>query len=201
MARTVSAELPHFATAATPADQMKLRLLSGAPTPREALERARSEAIAEARAAFDRARAEDRVAFDRELVERENEFNANTAAALLARLDLALAGIEQRLADATARVLARFLSAKVRERALKELTETIAGLTAGREGMAVKVSGPPLLIAALEPLIADKATAFAVTVAPGAPEVTAKLDDTMIETRLGEWMARLSATMEGAAGE
>jgi hypothetical protein len=199
MARTASAELPHFA-AGPVTDQMKLRPLSGAPTGRETIERARSEALQEARAAFERTRAEDRAAFDQILADREREFNQTTAAIVLQRLDDAMVEVEQKLAAAAARILARFLSAKVRERALKELAETVAGLTAGKAGLAVTLFGPPSLIAALETLLADKKKAMTLSIAPDAPEVTATLDDTMIETRLGEWAARLENALDGAVG-
>jgi hypothetical protein len=202
MARSASAELPHFPLGATLAERVGLRPLVDkaapvAPRTPSVLERARAEAAAESEARLARLRAEDRAEFDRQLAERDRQHNETTAARLAERLEAGLAAIEARLSAEVARVLARFLSGAVRERALGELAETVAALTRNRGGVAiVGVSGPPALLEALSARLGRDGLA-AVATEGGDPDIVVRLDDTVIASRIAAWGERI----ESAIGE
>jgi hypothetical protein len=200
MARSASVELPHFPLGATLAERVGLRPLvdkaaPGTARPPSAVDRARAEAAAEGEARLARLRAEDRAEFERQLAERERQHNETTAARLAERLEAGLAAIEARLSAEVARVLARFLSGAVRERALSELAETVAALTRNRGGVAiVGISGPSVLLEALSARLGRDGLA-AVASEAEAPDITVRLDDTVIASRIAAWGERIQSAM------
>jgi len=158
---------------------------------------ARDEALAEARAEFEQIRAADRAEHERQLEERERQFAETTGGVLLGHLSDGLAKIERALCEQTARVLARFLDKAIRERALRELSETVAALIAGGGAVTAKIVGPEPLVARLRELL-DASTGPAIELVVGiTPEVTVTIDDTIIETRIAAWMDRVNAAIEG----
>ena len=203
MVAAASRHLPHFALTAFNRidlgdDFAPLADMPGpVPEQSDALESARAEALAEARAEFEQIRAADRAEHERCLVERERQFAETTGGVLLGHLSDGLARIERTLCEEAAHVLARFLDTAVRERALAELSETVAALVAGAGAVTVKVAGPePLLERLREGFDASRMPAIELTV-NSAPEVTVTIDDTIIETRIAAWMNRVNAAVGG----
>jgi hypothetical protein len=205
MAAAASLHLPHFATTAfggvepdagfTPL--VDIGRNDCASEQMDAIAAAREEALVEARAEFEQIRAADRAEHERCLEERERQFAETTGGVLIGHLSDGLAEIERALSDQTARVLARFLDKAVRERALGELSETVAALIAGGGAVTVKIVGPEPLLARLRQLL-DTSTMPTVDLVVGTtPEVTVTIDDTIIETHVSAWMDRINAAIEG----
>ncbi len=203
MVAAAARHLPHFALTAFNRIDLGEDFvpLADIPSPAQeqsvALENARAEALAEARAEFEQIRAADRAEHERCLVERERQFAETTGGVLLGHLSDGLAKIERKLCEQTAHVLARFLDTAVRERALAELSETVAALVAGAGAVTVRVAGPePLLEHLRDRFDTSRMPAIELTVS-SAPEVTVTIDDTIIETRIAAWMDRVNAAVGG----
>jgi hypothetical protein len=207
MVRTVSVELPHFTLARTTADQVGLRRLGDSHNPapvslgRSALDQARADGAAEAERRFDLRRAEDRVAFDAALAERERRHNEGVATIVAEQLKAAIDEIEARISTEVSRAVARFLSGAIRDRALNELADTVRALTLHGEATRLHVSGPPALLEAVQARLAEAGFAAADLTETDAAELTVNLDDTVIATRIGAWMDRVTAALaEDARG-
>jgi hypothetical protein len=205
MAKAFAVHLPHFRVdqPARGIDFGRLKPLGDATvdTPRdavqEALAKARVEATAEAEVRFAALRAEDRAAHERDLAERERRFAEATADALVQGLAEGLAAIEAMLSEHVARALSRFLAGAVRERALGELAQTVAGLLATAACTKVRITGPEALIERFRARLGDVKAAVDLVVDSGRSDLAVTLDDTIVETRIADWMDRLSAAANG----
>jgi hypothetical protein len=205
MATAASATLPHFKIKPV-AQPRGVRPLGekgeGAPAHTgDGLDVLRRQLLAEAQANFDRLRAADRIAHEVELAARERQHNEQTAKVMGERLATGLEEIKQRFAHEVSRVLERFLESAVRDRALAELGDTVAALLARKGSAIVRVSGPGDLVEALRARLPQDGAGIAFEAAAGAPDVTVRLDDTVVRTAIAEWSARLaSAIGEGGDG-
>ncbi len=98
--------------------------------------------------------------------------------------------LEQRLADATARILKPFLAAQLRKRAIAELADSLAVLRARDEGATICVAGAPDLLDALRARL--DGSLGNITYRPNtASDVRVAVGQTVLETRVGAWMARI----------
>lgn len=105
-------------------------------------------------------------------------------------LEASLVEVEGRIAEVVARVLEPFLVEAQRRRAVHELIEAISTLTQRQQGLDLSISGPEDLLVALgERLNGRVKLNLSVT---DTPDVRVSADDTVIETRLGGWIASLS---------
>jgi hypothetical protein len=200
VAGAFSEYLPHFALNALSGLDLsgKIKPLgreTEADQPRdghaEAEARGRREGRAAAEAEFEAVRAELTADFEFRLAEKEQAFAGATADALAAQLKHSLAAIEEALAGRVAAALAPFLENAVRHRALDELAETVGALLASREAVRVRIAGPALLLEALRLRFA--AWGEGIEYVPGAQsEVTATIDDTVMETRIAAWVERIA---------
>ncbi|NBN79373.1 hypothetical protein GWI72_13935 [Microvirga tunisiensis] len=112
-------------------------------------------------------------------------------------LSAALDGLELRLADTVARILAPFVEQLVLERAVSHfraaLGEVMTG--GGNDRRPVEVVGPPDLLALVERGLGPMAERVALVPGPG-PEVRANLEDTVIETQIADWLGRVRSARE-----
>jgi hypothetical protein len=200
-----SDHLPHFTGDALSTFDFRSRLRpfgkeEAAPVPAEghsvAEDRAIREAVEAARAEFERQRAEEVADFEFRLAEKEQSFAEMTADVLAEKLTAGLEEIRGQVSGHVARVLARFLDTAVRERALGELSETVAALLAADGALHVRVAGPAALTARLK----DKLAAFGEVIeyAPGeGADLTVRVDDTLMETRIAAWAERIGKAAGG----
>lgn len=106
-----------------------------------------------------------------------------------------LAAIEARIAAHTARILSGFLADRLIDRATRELAHTIRELLAGADGKVVAVTGPADIVAALRETLAGDAGV--VDFRPDAvADVRVVCDETLVESRLSAWVARLASVVE-----
>ncbi len=111
------------------------------------------------------------------------------------KLAQGLAEIEAGIAAHTARILSGFLADRLIDRATRELARAIRELLAGADGKVVAVTGPADIVAALRETLAEDAVA--VDFRPGAvADVRVVCDETLVESRLSAWLARLAAAVE-----
>jgi hypothetical protein len=95
------------------------------------------------------------------------------------------------IADKVARILVPFLAEALRRQVVDDLTQTVSTILAGADAPALRLSGPPDLVAALRERLAGHAAAID-CVAADAADVTLVADrDTIIESRLQAWGERL----------
>jgi hypothetical protein len=101
-----------------------------------------------------------------------------------------LQDLEARLADAAARILKPFLAAQLHKRAVAELADCLAALSAREEAAEINVCGAPDLLEALRSRLGDNLGN--ITYRPdAASEVRVAVGQTVLETRIGAWMARI----------
>ena len=145
---------------------------------------ARARAEAEARiAALEQAHAE-------ELATRERLWADRLAAKLAGRLQEGFRQLARQLEEAVADILAPLMEKAMREQALSELAATLATLADG--DMKIKVTGPSTLVEALRERLPARAMEIEVAEDETLADIRVHLADTLIETRLGEWRARLA---------
>jgi hypothetical protein len=102
--------------------------------------------------------------------------------------------MEMRITDATARILRPFVEAELHAKAVAELQANLAALLAAEPGVSLHVKGPANILAVLEKQLASKQP-------PATFEITDEVDvqitasQATLETRLGEWLAKLKEAM------
>ncbi len=125
----------------------------------EAYARGREEGLAEGRAeASDRHAAElaAELAAAREQAEtRRQEFHINEYMEFEAAIRSGLRHIEHSIGAAVARILAPFLSQELTKRAVDELGQAVARLSAGNSPGLIKICGPERMLAGLRERIGD----------------------------------------------
>lgn len=107
-------------------------------------------------------------------------------AALCRDLASGLEGIEQRIADATARIIASFLEEHVRNKAIAVLRGTLQELLGDDGGLTIRGSGPVDLVERLKDSNCCPELARA-DLEPGGPELSLAISETLIETRIAAW--------------
>lgn len=150
---------------------------------REAAHREHEEALAAAQQRF-----EVRLAEERQLWTREQ------GNALARTLGDGLTRIEAEIAEVTARLLEPFILAEARRKTLVELQETLRDMLADPETATLRIEGPADLLAALREGIGSKDNLVTFRVSDH-PDVHVETGNTVIETRLGAWTARLKEAM------
>ncbi len=164
-----------------------------------AITAAREEGLAEglARAAADGEAALKtlRDGFDAHLAAERSRWAHDEARVLVESVTTGFAEIETRIAACAARILRAFLAERLIDRATRELAEQLRILLAGADGKLVQVFGPEDLVAALSTRIEGGSAAL--DFRPGAAaEVRIVCDDTLVESRLSAWLARLTSAVE-----
>lgn len=154
------------------------------------LEEGRASAEAEWAGRF---QAQDK-AFEGQLVSERHAWAAKEGEALAARLTSGLSEIEARTADTVARILAPFLSAELRSAAIAELLVALQSVLSKAEGVRIEISGPADLLVRMRERLAGLSTAVTFSTREG-PDVRVEVDQTVLETRLGAWSARLSGAL------
>jgi len=150
---------------------------------------ARARAEAEARiAVLEQAHAE-------ELATRERLWADRLAADLVTRLQEGFRHLARQLEEAVADILTPLMRDAMREQALADLAATIT--TLAEEGVRMQVKGPSSLIEALKARLPD--CPFEAQVDEALADIRVHLADAVIETRLGEWQARLAEAVAAAA--
>jgi hypothetical protein len=151
----------------------------GAASVKAAAEARLADKLAEQKALHERELAEARAAWARQEGER-----------LAAQLVTGLEELEARLADTAARLLRPFVAAEVQRGLIADLAETLNGLLAREPAAAVSICGAADLLEALRARLAGKLEHVTFHAGPSS-DIRVTAGQTLIETRLGAWMARI----------
>ena len=150
------------------------------------LENGRSEA----RAAFQVMLEEQQGEFTARLATERQQWAAQTGEELANRLLAAIAELERRVADTTARILKPFLATELRRQAIAELRTSLEVMLAADSGASISVSGPADVLEALRPQLSSRATTVTFTPSDDC-DVRIEAGQAKLETRLRSWMTRL----------
>lgn len=157
----------------------------------EALERGRREALATARAEFERIRATDLVRYDERLLEERRRWTDEESDRIAKTFVGAFLELEGAIVASVARILTPFVSERVRRSALDEFSELLTALLAGEQLRTLTISGPEDLLEPLRGRLGAYAAAIEFRPGEGA-EVRAVSGETIVETQIGAWTARLA---------
>jgi hypothetical protein len=167
-----------------------------APTNQERIEQGRLRAFEDGREAA-RKELEDERARMRETLADEIEtarqaWRAQEADRLAAAHRAALENFETRCAQAVASILRPFLTGMAIARVTESLVTNLEVLFASRTKSLFEISGPADLLDALREKFAGRDASIAWR-PEDAIDVRVRVDDTIIETQLGDWMKALGA--------
>jgi hypothetical protein len=112
------------------------------------------------------------------------------AGRMLARLDEMEEKLVALTGAATARILTSVVSDDIRKRSVEELARTIRKAAGDDEAIRIRVRGPQALFAALAENLGDWAVHLE-HVESAETDITVDINETMFETRFGEWSASL----------
>lgn len=205
-AAPIAKYLSHFGRGAEPiaAPERVVALRPGAVETAErharALEQARADGEAEGRAAVLR-EAEARVVAESEsfamrLMAERDSWRVSESEQLAASFAEALAARERALAEQIARLLKPFIGARVADEVWGALCEAINGIAAQGAAATVRAQGPGDLMEALRQRCAAQGLAIETRESDRA-DVIIQSDDSIVETRLGGWIAMLDAATRG----
>lgn len=165
-----------------------------------ALEQARADGEAAGRAAALREQEARSVAeaesFAVRLLAEREAWRETEAERLAASFAGALAEREQALAAQIARLLTPFIGARMADEVWRSLCAAVDGLMAQGAAATLRADGPADLVEALR----TRCAALGVTIEAresDKADVTIRSDDSVVETRLGAWIAMLDETVKG----
>jgi hypothetical protein len=139
---------------------------------------------------------EEREAHHRdELASAREAWSRQEGERLAEQLVKGLEELEARLADTTARILKPFLGAELQRRVIADLVESLTVLRAQEKAAIVGVSGAADLLEALRVQLEGKFENVAYQPSQDS-EVRVTLGQTVLETQLGAWMARIEEAMK-----
>ncbi|PSH68159.1 hypothetical protein CU102_14630 [Phyllobacterium brassicacearum] len=151
---------------------------------KEAFNAGREAGQAEASVLFEA----DKVRLEREFQEQleaaDTLFMEQTGARMATQISEGLATMAAELSGSLAAVLAPLVEEKLREQAITAFVREVERLTKGLEGMVADVTGPGHLLETLRKRPEIDPIRFTFTEAARA-ELSLKLDDVVVETRLG----------------
>jgi len=132
----------------------------------------------------------ERASFAQQRASERQAWVAEEAEKLAQRLSAGLGELEARIAETTARVLEAFLRAELRRQVIAALRADLEALLSQESGISVSVTGPEDLLQALRDQLSGKACA-ATYLPNGEPDVRITAGQTILETRLGAWAAKI----------
>jgi hypothetical protein len=154
---------------------------------------------AAARAELEAELAELRQAHGRQLAAERRAWVNGEAEKLDQRLASGLAELEASIAQTAARVLEPFLRAELRRQAIADLHSALETLLAKEGGLSVTVGGPEDLLQALRERLAGGLAGKAASVSyevNAEPDVRIAAGHSILETRLGAWVAKIEGAVE-----
>lgn len=140
---------------------------------------------------FDARLAQARADFEVRLEDERQKWTEGEAQALAQKLTQALNEALESLRVDVSRVLTPFVSRRLSALILDDLVTTVRAGLANESAPAVEISGPPDFVGKLGAALAHEGVAMTRRESDGI-DATITFDATTIETRLGEWVARIA---------
>jgi hypothetical protein len=154
------------------------------------VEAGRAAACAE----FEAKLAEQRNLATRHLAAERQAWAGGIGKKLASGLLVGLQDLEARIADSVARILKPFVAAELHAQAIAELKAGLDALVSTDQGGGIQVSGPADVLEVMQGRLAGKNVAVAFTPSEDC-DVRIVAGQATLETRLGEWMAKLDETV------
>lgn len=154
-------------------------------------ERVRTEERASAQRELEIAIASEKAKADQRVAEERLKWVREEAAALASQLKAALEALEVKLADKVASIMTPFLVDTLHRQAIDEFKIMLSSLVAEGQGAAIRICGPEDILSALVTELETSKIAIEYRV-NDEPDVSAKINDTVIETQLQKWIGRLA---------
>ncbi len=119
---------------------------------------------------------------------------AETGEKLAGQLAVAARSAEESVANSLAAVLKPFLVAELRRQALEEVAGIVRGLVSKASGISMEIHGPEDLLAVLQAKLGPDAANVRFCAGAGS-DVRVTADQTILETRLGAWVAKIEEAL------
>jgi hypothetical protein len=150
------------------------------------LEKGKAAALATAEAKLE----EQRAQFQRQLALERAAWAAREGETLARQLEAGLRALEAQIADAVARLLAPLVEARLRHQAVAELRAELDALLTRDPRLSLSIAGPEDLLEVLRGLLSDQRCSVSY-VASDACDISVAADQTLLQTRLAGWKARI----------
>lgn len=160
----------------------------------EAYERGRADGVAIASAEYEVKLNELVEQHKRELVQTREHWDREFGASIWARMAEDFNSIREALAEDTARALVPFLGRQIEDQAVLKLVASVADVVSTEKATKLEVSGPEKLIEGFQAAFPDDRLDVSYTKIEQS-EIRIVVDQTVIETRLSEWMAKLESAV------
>ncbi|MEE1612590.1 hypothetical protein [Microvirga sp. CF3016] len=116
--------------------------------------------------------------------------------AMSAQISEAIGQLEANISERVANILVPFVADAYRAQSLAEFKGLLGTLLSGRDASLLKISGPDDLLSAMK--IHLRHYGSSIEFIPGEHiEISAKAQDTIVQTQLNSWSARLAQALEG----
>jgi predicted nucleic acid-binding protein len=116
--------------------------------------------------------------------------------AMAAQVTNAIEQLEANISERVANILRPFLADAYRAQSLAEFKDHLETLLSGRDAGLLKISGPDDLLSAMQ--IHLRRYGSSIEFIPSEHiEISAKAQDTIVQTQLNSWSARLAQALEG----
>ena len=129
-----------------------------------------------------------------QLAKERRDWAAETGEKLAGQLIAGLGSVEAKIAGSVAHVLEPFLIAELRRQTIDELVGITRELMSKDPGISMEISGPDDLLQVLRDRLAGEARNVRFSAGEGS-DVRVCADQTILETRLGAWMARIEEAL------
>jgi len=154
-------------------------------------QRGLSEGEERTRAHYEALLEREREAHAKALEEEQLRFDMREAANISAAIDGFLNVVEQRISYSIARLLQPFLEERITGQLVDAFTGNLRQLAEESDGKTIRLSGPESLVRQVLDQLPGLRDQIETRVADQV-ELVALLDDTTIETRLGQWLSQLN---------
>ena len=121
-----------------------------------------------------------------EINELRTQSEQDLSTTLAERFDQLSADLTERIGEQVARIVAPFMEQALSAQMVEQLATAITQTLSDEEGMRISISGSPSMFEALKEAVGERASQLDFTETE-AFDVTVKLDETVLSTRLSEW--------------
>jgi len=189
---------PQGQQAPTGPEALQLFAVHDKSNPQQRIAMARQQGIEEGRAAakveFEARLKEQQAKYEQQLALERLTWATREADRMAEQIAAGLQELESRLADQTAELLKPFLASAVHSRAISELRKAIDVIVSKDEGVTLEVYGPEDLLQLLREKFSGKNMALVFHPGEG-PEVRIVAGQTVLETQLGAWAAKVEEAL------
>jgi hypothetical protein len=179
-------------------ENLRLHTVQDKSSPQQRVADARQAGFDEGRATaktqFEAVVKAQRTKFEKQIEVERVTWASREADKLTEQLAAGLEQLQSQIADQVAELLKPFIESAMHRRAMSELERAIGTILAKDEGVTLEVFGPNDLLQLLREKLSGKN--MAVLFHPGeGPEVRIVVGQTVLETQLGAWAARVEEAL------